>query len=189
MSADGKVEVTHRLRNAGAAAVALAPWSLTMMAQGGMGIHGFPPRGTHPQDLNPTNPLVMSAYTDLSDPRWRFTKKYMMLRQDPQAKSAQKLGSWNRATFGAYLLGSDLFIKRYEAKGSPADYPDFGCSFETFTNAAILELETLGPMVDLQPGAAVEHVECWSLLGEVQIAEWTDAELDRVLIQKTGAPF
>jgi hypothetical protein len=182
MSADGTVEVKHRLRNAGGAAAALAPWSLTMMAQGGMGIHGFPPRGKHPDDLNPTNPLVMSAYTDLSDPRWRFTKKYMMLRQDPRATSAQKLGSWNRATFGAYLLGSDLFLKRYEAKGPPADYPDFGCSFETFTNAAILELETLGPMIGLQPGAAVEHVERWSLHKAVQISDWTDAELDRVLL-------
>ena len=25
-------------------------------------------------------------------------------------------------------------------------YPDFGCSFETFTNADFLEMETLGPM-------------------------------------------
>ena len=171
---------------AGATAVSLAPWSLTMMTPGGTGIHGFPPRGAHPQDLNPTNPLVMSAYTDLSDPRWRFTKKYMMLRQDPQATSAQKLGSWNQATFGAYLLGSDLFIKRYRAHGSPADYPDFGCSFETFTNAAMLELETLGPMVDLQPGAAVEHVERWSLHRAVRIAEWTDAELDRAICGAGG---
>jgi len=98
------VEVVHRLRNAGAAPVELAPWALTVMAPGGVAIHGFPPRGTHPQALNPTNPLVMSAYTDLSDPRWRFTKKYLVLRQDPHATAPQKLGSWNRDTFGAYLL-------------------------------------------------------------------------------------
>jgi hypothetical protein len=163
ISAAGAVEVTHRLRNASGASIELAPWALTMMAPGGTGVHGFPPRGTHPKDLNPTNPLVMSAYTDLSDPRWRFTKKYMMLRQDPNATSPQKLGSWNRNTFGAYLLGSDLFIKRYEALGAPRAYPDLGCSFETFTNAAMLELETLGPMTVLEPGASVEHVERWSL--------------------------
>ncbi len=176
------VEVTHRLRNAGATPVELAPWSLTMMAPGGMAIHGFPPRGSHPQDLNPTNPLVMSAYTDLSDPRWRFTKKYLLLRQDPEATCAQKLGSWNRETFGAYLLGSDLFIKRYRAEGSPLDYPDFGCSFETFTNAKMLELETLGPMTTLAPGESVQHVERWSLHKDVHIAGWTDAALDKVLL-------
>jgi hypothetical protein len=182
MSAAGAVEVMHRLRNAASASVELAPWSLTMMAPGGTGIHGFPPRGTHPKDLNPTNPLVMSAYTDLSDPRWRFTKKYMMLRQDPNATSPQKLGSWNRNTFGAYLLGSDLFIKRHEALGEPRDYPDLGCSFETFTNAAMLELETLGPMTVLAPGASVEHVERWSLHRNVRMEAWTDEELDRVLL-------
>jgi hypothetical protein len=182
LSAGGSVEVVHRLRNAGPAAVHLAPWSLTMMAQGGIGIHGFPPRGVHPRDLNPTNPLVMSAYTDLSDARWRFTRKYMMLRQDSAATSAQKLGSWNRKTFGAYLLGSDLFIKRYHAEGSPADYPDFGCSFETFTNANMLELETLGPLTTLEPGAAVEHVERWTLHKNVRINDWTDDELDAVLL-------
>ena len=152
------------------------------MAPGGMGIHGFPPRGVHPKDLNPTNPLVMSAYTDLSDPHWWFTKKYMMLRQDPNATSAQKLGSWNPNTFGAYLLGSDLFIKRYRAQGVPQDYPDMGCSFETFTNANMLELETLGPMTVLEPVAAVEHVERWSLHRDVRIESWTDEELDRVLL-------
>jgi len=180
LAAGGTVEVINRLRNAGDAAIRVAPWALTVMAPGGTGIHAFPPRGKHPQDLNPTNPLVMSAYSDLSDPRWRFTKKYMTLRQDPQAVSPQKLGSWNAKTIGAYLLGSDLFIKRYEASGTPLDYPDFGCSFETFTNAAMLELETLGPLVDLQPGAAVEHVERWSLRRDVKINNWTDDELDRV---------
>ena len=38
-----------------------------MMAQGGHGIHGFPPRGTHPEMLAPTNPLVMWAFTNLAD--------------------------------------------------------------------------------------------------------------------------
>src|SRR5215467_4663665 len=38
------VEVIHRLRNAGAEPCRLAPWALTMMAPGGAGIHGFPPR-------------------------------------------------------------------------------------------------------------------------------------------------
>ena len=49
-----------------------------------MALRAFPPRGTHPKDLAPTNPLVMWAFSDLSDPRWKFTKKYMVLTQDPE---------------------------------------------------------------------------------------------------------
>src|SRR5579871_2843019 len=66
------VEVIHHLRNAGKTPLDLAPWALTMMAQGGVGIHGFPPRGKHPEILSPTNPLVMWAFTNLTDHRWRI---------------------------------------------------------------------------------------------------------------------
>ena len=78
-----------------------------MMAQGGMVVAGFPPRGTHPQNLEVTNPLAMWAYTDLSDSRWKFTKKYLTLRQDPNNSNAQKLGSFNVDTWAAYFLNDE----------------------------------------------------------------------------------
>jgi hypothetical protein len=176
------VEVLHRIRNTTQKTIELAPWALTMMAQGGTGIHGFPPRGTHPQVLAPSNPLVMFAFTDLTDKRWQFTKKYLILRQDPNNHGQpQKLGSFNAHTWAAYLLGSDLFIKHYEADPKRT-YPDFNASFETFTNADFLEQETLGPMTKLAPGASVDHIERWTLHKNVRIREWNDAELDRVLL-------
>lgn len=174
------VTVAHRIRNAGARTRTFAPWALSMMAPGGTGITKFPPRGTHPEMLAPTNPLIMWAFTDLADPRWTFTKKYLILRQDPGNASPQKLGHFHERTAGAYLLGSDLFVKRYDADAKKT-YPDFGASYETFTNDGFLELETLGPLEECTPGATVEHVECWSLHRNVAIREWTDAELDRAL--------
>jgi hypothetical protein len=81
---------------------------------------------------------------------------------------------------GAYLLGSDLFVKRYDADPSKA-YADFGASYETFVNGDFLELETLGPLEEVAAGAAVEHVESWSLHRNIRIGEWSDKELDRVL--------
>jgi hypothetical protein len=182
MAATGtSVEVLHRITNKAAKARQLAPWSLTMMAQGGMAIVTFPPRGTHPKDLQPTNPLVMWAFTDFSDKRWQFTKKYLLLRQDPKNANPQKTGLFNKDTVGAYLLGTDLFIKRATAQDA-AKQPDFGCSFETFTNDQFLELETLGPLSNVRPGATIEHGERWSLHRNVKISSWTDAEIDRVLL-------
>lgn len=180
--AGSAVEVTHTIRNVNAAAVQIAPWALTMMAPGGVGIHGFPPRGTHPEALAPTHPLVMWAFTNLADPRWKYTKKYLILRQDPANPDPQKLGSFNSDTWGAYLLGTDLFIKRCHAPGTPGDYADFGCSFETFTNADMLELETLGPLKKVAPKQPLVHVERWTLHKNVRIGNWDDAELDRVLL-------
>src|SRR5882724_8571731 len=132
MSSTGSgVEVLHRIRNTTKKSLDLAAWALSMMAQGGVGIHGFPPRGTHPEMLAPTNSLVMWAFTDLTDKRWQFTRKYVILRQDPKVASPQKIGLFNKDTFGAYYLGNELFLKRYAA--DPArTYPDMGACYETF---------------------------------------------------------
>jgi hypothetical protein len=184
--AGSAVEVLHEIHNASSASLDLAPWVLTMFAQGGTGIHGFPPRGTHPEMLAPANPLVMWAFTHLDDPRWRLSRKYLALRQDPDDSNPQKLGSYNRHTWGAYALNGELFVKRYAAIAGPAAYPDLGCTFEMFTNQAFLELETLGPLTTLAPGASVSHTERWTAHRGVTLQTWKDEELDAVILPLVG---
>ena len=179
-----EVEVSQRIRNTNDSARRIASWALTMMAPGGTAVTGFPPRGTHPKMLGPTNPLVMWGYTNFSDPRWKLTEKYVILRQDPKATVPVKVGLWNKDTWEAYLLGSDLFVKTTTALAGPEAYPDMGCSLETFTNAAFLEMETLGPLESVAPGQSIGHTEHWSLHKNVHIADWTDEELDRVVAPK-----
>jgi len=175
------VEVVHRIRNAGSQPVTLAPWALTMLAQGGVGIHGLPPRGSHADNLSPSHPLVMWPYTNLLDPRWILLERYICLRQDPSIAQSQKMGSFHPWTWGAFLLRDELFVKQCHAPGGPADYTDYGSSFEIFANPDILELETLGPLTTLQPGDSVTHTERWSAYRGIHIEEWSDAELDRVI--------
>lgn len=177
------VTVVHRLKNTGVMPLEFAAWALTMMAPGGVGVTGFPPRGTHPEMLQPTNPLVMWAFTDLSDPRWQFLKKYLILRQDPAKASPQKLGLHNPKTWGAYFLGNDVFIKEY-TPGAVKDHPDFGTSYQTFTNADFLEIETMGPMTKVAGGGTLEHVERWSAHQNAKPEAWTDDALDKVLLGK-----
>jgi hypothetical protein len=179
-SSDGQVTVRHRLSNKGKQTRRLAPWALSQMAKGGAAIVAFPPRGGHNEQLLPTHPLVMWAYTNFADRRWLFTNKYLILRQDAADPSPQKTGLFNVDTRAAYLLGTDLFIKRSQAR-EEAVYPDFHCSFEIFTNGDFLELETLGPLSDLTPGATVEHVERWSLHKDVRLAEMSESEIDRAI--------
>ena len=175
------VTVSHRITNHSLFPLEYAPWALTQMAQGGMAISGFPPRGHHPQNLEATNPLVMWAYTDFSDPRWKITRKYLTLRQDASAKEAQKLGMFNPNTWAAYVLGDEVFVKRTVA--DPAKkYPDFGCSFETFTNNEFLEVETLGPLAIIAPGKTAELVEHWGLFRNVKLNAVSDDELDTKIL-------
>ncbi len=175
------VEVAHRVHNRNLWPIELAPWALSMMAPGGTAVSAFPPRGGHEENLLPTNPLVMWAYTDFSDPRWKITRKYIVLRQDPKWEESQKTGFFNSDTWAAYLLGSEVFLKR--AKADPSKlHVDFGCSFEMYTDANFLELETLGPLSKLEPGHNAEHVERWSLHRGVRLSAWTDDEIDRVIL-------
>ncbi len=66
------VEVLHRMRNTLPFPIEVSAWPVTMLAPGGIAITGFPPRASHADALAPTNPLVMWAFTNLSDPRWTF---------------------------------------------------------------------------------------------------------------------
>jgi hypothetical protein len=175
-----QVTVFHRITNRSASAMEFAPWALTMMAQGGTAVSAFPPRGKHPENLAPTNPLVMWAYTDLSDPRLKFTRKYLMLRQDPGNPQAQKLGMFNQDTWAAYVLHGEVFVKRTSADPTKR-YPDFGSSFEIFTNNEFLEVETLGPLSKVNPGQTVEQAEHWGLFRDVELGAG-DENLDHVLL-------
>jgi hypothetical protein len=182
MAAQGtEVLVIHRIVNRSLFPLEFSAWSLTMMAPGGIAITGFPPRGKHPANLEPTNPLVMWAYTNLSDKRWGFTKKYLTLRQDPNNAEAQKIGMFNQKSWGAYILNGEAFIKRAEAQPGKS-YPDFGASEEFFTNNDFLEMETLSSLTTLQPGKSVEQAEYWSLHRNIHLSEFTDDSIDAFVL-------
>jgi hypothetical protein len=176
-----EVTVSHRITNHSLFTLEFAPWVLTMMAPGGTEITGFPPRGRHPINLEATNPLVMWAYTNLADKRLTFTKKYLALHQDANNSEAQKVGLFNKDTWAAYLINGEAFVKRATADPSKT-YTDFGCSFETFTNNEFLEIETLGPITKVAPGATVEQVEHWSLHRNVKLNTLTDENIDAVIL-------
>lgn len=176
------VVVVHRLWNRGLWTVEVAPWALSVMAQGGRAILPLPAKVAHEEALLPVCPLVLWAYTDMSDPRWHWGERYIVLRQDPQISSPQKVGLGSKEGWIAYAREDHLFIKRFVYQ-SNANYPDFGCSVETYTNESMLEVETLGPLTELQPGAFVEHVEHWFLFKDVTVGE-DEADIERAIRPK-----
>jgi hypothetical protein len=177
------VVVTHRLRNTGVWPIAVAPWALSVMAAGGTAILPLPPRGEHNEkNLLPNGHLVTWSYTDFSDPRWGWGAKYIRLRQDPQNPKAQKIGTPDPEGWAAYSRNGHLFIKTFPYEAGK-EYPDRGSSAELFTNGEILEVETLGPLVVLQPGQSVDHTEEWFLFDGVP-SPASDADNDRSILPK-----
>lgn len=159
-----QVTLTHRiicLESADAQPMTLAPWALTVMKAGGVAIMPQPPRGEHPRDLLPNRTWVLWPYSDLGDPRWSFGPEFVMLRHD-SARGPTKLGMALETGVCGYLHDGVLFIKRFPFDPG-AVYPDKGCNFEAFTNTRMVEIESLGPLVTLQPGQMTEHIERWEL--------------------------
>lgn len=174
------VRILHRLINRNPWEVELAPWSLTVMAQGGRAIFPQEPFIRHEDKLLPARPMVLWHYTNMADPRWSWGARYVQLRQDPSRQAPQKIGLLNSLGWAAYALNGEVFVKRY-AYQPDATYPDFGCNTETFTNADMLEVETVGPLTKLTPdGGAVEHVEQWYLF-KADIAQ-DEPSIDRQLM-------
>lgn len=174
---NGAALVTHRLWNRGQWPIEVSIWGLTMMAEGGLAIAGFPPRGPHPEILHPTNPLIMWAFTDLTDERLKFTKKYLTLKQLPGAPLPNKIGLWSENSWAAYLNRGEIFLKRYRAFPG-RKYPDHGASLELWSNADTLEIETLSPLEIIPPAAHITHVEEWSLHRAGPLPEISDEAID-----------
>jgi hypothetical protein len=173
------VTIGHRLTNRSVWPLELAPWALTIMRPGGSVILPNEPYAAHGESLLPTRALATWAYTDLSDPRWTLGRRYLRLRTDASLAAPQKIGLANRRGWAGYLRDGTLFVKRYEWQEGRT-YPDFGVNTETFTAGDFIELETLGPLAAMPPGATATHEERWSLFKDVNVGT-TEDTLDAAL--------
>jgi len=175
MAAEGSgVRLTHRITNHDKQATELAVWTPTMMRAGGRAILPLPPR--HAMDADhflPVGVFGIWSYTDFTDARWRFGTEFVQLAQaeNPSGRFREQMGGiFNPGAWGAHFRRGTLFVKRARVMAG-ARYPDGGCNFELFTNPEFLEVETLGPLVDLKPGETAEHVEQWWLFDGVPDGE------------------
>lgn len=161
---EARVRVRHLLRNTGLWTVTLAPWALSALRPDGLAIV---PHAPGAGDMRtPDRLLVLWPFTDGRDPRFTLGARYALLRQDPANAASIKVGVNANAGWCAYYSRGELLVKccPYHA-GAP--YPDYGCSVEMYTCDRFLELETLGPLTALEPGASVEHVEDWCLFADL----------------------
>lgn len=178
MSPDGaNVTVLHRLSNQGAWAVDLSLWALTVMAPGGKEIMPLVKRDT---GLLPNSMISLWPYTKLNDPRVFWGEKYITLQQDVNATCPFKIGLLNEDGWAAYANHGNLFIKQYQHIEEAA-YPDYASSYETYTCNFMLEMETLSPLVLLEPGDSIEHTEVWSLYEGIRVAQ-NEKEIDELVL-------
>ncbi len=179
------VTILHRLTNKGLWPVELSVWSISAMATGGKEIIPFTQRDT---GLLPNRLMALWPYTKLDDSRIYFGEKYIVLQQNPGMVHPLKIGISNEKGWAVYFNHNHLFVKYY-THHMQARYPDFGVSYETYTNNLMLEMETLSPVGLLEPDACVEHVESWSLFDKVPSPSNNEAEIEEILTGLMQALF
>lgn len=168
------VKVVMRVINHAPWPVTLAPWGISVLSAGGTLIVPQPTRDTF---VMPNRTVALWSYNRMTDKRFAWLDRYMILRQDGTAGDTPfKFGINSEHGYAMFFNRGDLFIKRFEAKPD-GNYSDGGMSFEAYTNKLFLEVESLGELKTLKQGESTEHIERWSLM-RADMPELTDAAID-----------
>lgn len=171
-----RVSVRHLIENDGALAIELAPWAITMMPLGGYAI--IPQHRATDHALLPDRHVVAWPYTRWHDARLCIGDEYIVVNAQADEQPC-KIGCLSTGWIG-YLRNGSFFVKRFDPQLDQL-HPDRDCNVEVYGNHRFIEVETLAPLVKLEPGHTTEHLETWHII-EAK-ADSTPAELMAVIKQ------
>jgi hypothetical protein len=156
---DEMLAIDHGLSCSGSGPIEVSPWAITQFPLGGTAI--LPVLGSVTSNVTPNRGLVVWPYTTLDDPRLRWGPDWVSIHADPGP--AVKLGSGPEPGSLGYLRDGHLFIKTLPTSDE-MPYPDRGAVGQVFTNEEFCELESLGPLVFVEPGSQIWHRETWEVV-------------------------
>jgi hypothetical protein len=160
------LRLIHTLINDGLWTVELSPWSITQFRLGGTVILPMPVGNSDSAGLLHNRQFAFWPYTRINDPRLKLDDPYISFEANALMPPF-KLGYFNPHGWLAYWLDGVLFRKTFTVHaGLP--YPDNNCNAEMYCNNRFVELESLGPLTKLVPGASIKHVESWELATGVE---------------------
>ncbi len=139
--------IVHTIGNEGDGAVELAPWAITQLPPGGQAVLPLPDAAA---STAPNRILAFWPYVHLPDPRLEMDSGCLRFSVFPHANEF-KLGYFNTLGWVAYEWQGLRLVKYFDPQpGLP--HADSGSNVEIYCNNDFFELETLGPLVTLQPG-------------------------------------
>lgn len=157
---DANMQVIMRVENISAADKEFSIWGLSVSEKGGTLVI---PMNTNDTGLLSNRIISVWPYTDMSDDRIYWGRNYVTLRQDSTRENPIKLGFDLNCGTVYYCLNGEVFRKSFNTEHPNASYPDGGCSFETYTNENMIEVESLGVLKTVASGETAVHTEGWSL--------------------------
>lgn len=177
ITGENNVKVTHTLINKNAWRVRLSVWGITQAAPGGIEII---PQTKKDTGLLPNRAVALWPYTRMDDSRLYWGNDFIAVKHERDAKTPLKIGITNENGWAAYCNHNNLFIKRFDYVQG-AEYPDYGMNFETYCCSAFTEIETLSPVVYIEPDDSATHIENWTLVKNINISPANEDDMKQTV--------
>lgn len=160
MNENGSVTILNRIKNCSGKPAVFAPWSVTGLAPGGT---EYIPICKENKGFLPNRTLSLWSYSDIHDKRFELSDEFAVLRQDPMTAKPFKAGFNVTDGYIDYDKDGQIFRLTFDEYKS-ANYPDFCCNFETYTNGLFLECELLGELRSYDNDETAIIQEKWEII-------------------------
>ena len=167
------IMVVHSAKNCSKEKQTFALWAVTMVNGGGVEI--IPQNKDDNSMLTPNRTVSFWPYTDIQDKRIFSGNHFITVQHDGNVEKPLKIGINNVLGWASYSNKDYTLVKRF-VHSAQAPYPDFGCSYETYVNKDYVEMESLSPLYNIEPGKGIRHVENLSLTKTIGQVDPSDEE-------------
>lgn len=158
MQENGEVEIVHAFTNCGDAPTSkISLWTLNVLDKGAVTTIKM---STEDTGFLPNRNLVYWSYSDINDSRIKVSQDKVVISWK-DIKEAFKIGSTVVKPVEVVTKGM-LFTVRGQYEDG-AEYPDFSCNVEVYTNNFMMEVETISDMECIGAGQTKTHIENWTL--------------------------
>lgn len=172
------VKIKQSIKNVSEYPSRFAVWSVTSLAPGGIGIT---PIGKSKTGYLPNRTIALWDYSCLTDKRLEITEHSVKITHDEHEEKPFKIGFNAESGFSCYAVNGQIFTKCFQPYKN-AEYPDFSCNFESYTNKLFLECELLGELRTVLPYESSTLEEEWCIMdNDIDFKENPDIVCDRVL--------
>jgi hypothetical protein len=158
----GTVVVDHTVENRGVRIVEAAVWAITQFPPDGVAIVPLAVKPGDPAGVQANRSVVLWPYTDLGAPGVTWTAETATITGSIDS-APFKIGIENRQGWLGYWRNQELFVKWSEPHRGGFEYADRDASAQVYRDGRFIELETLSPLVALEPQQRVDHREVWRL--------------------------
>lgn len=153
------LQLRHIVANHGAEAIEIAPWAITQLPPGGTVVVPQPVSAPG-HEPRPNRAVVLWPYASWEDRR--LLVREGVIAVDGGAGPELKVGCRDDAGWAAWSRDGLALVRRWRPDAE-ASYPDLGCAVEVFVTGQYTELEVLGALTTLEPGATAILDETWEL--------------------------